>query len=436
MLKRKYYCGECGSSYMKWEGKCQECGAWDSIREEKGLDKKEEAIIYNLSDTANQESIRYSCGLNEFDRVVNIGIVEGSSTLIGGAPGIGKSNLLLEVLSGIADKSEIETLYVSGEESVEQITIRANRLKISNKVKYSITNSISALESILEEGKYKVAVIDSIQTIVQGSQFSGSIQELRLNSFNLIKLTKEKKIAIIIVSHITKDGSIAGPKLLEHMVDSVLTFEGEKGSQFRFLRANKNRFGGTEEVGIFEMEKNGLKEVKNPSSIFLDPDRKSIAGVSIYVGSTGLRSVLFEIQSLITKSFLPVPRRVVVGFDQNRLSIMIAILKVRYGMDLLNQEVYLNIAAGMKVLDSSADLAVLAALISAKSGKLLPPDIVFFGEVGLCGTVKPVPHMLRRKDAENLVFKRAVVPKLYSFDKSYKIDIIEVGNITKLKGLI
>lgn len=422
-----YTCQECGAYFQKWLGKCEECGSWGTVKEEvitsQALKKNSKSLrnnqIIQLFDLKNDELDidRIDTKNAEINRVLGSGLVQGSVVLIAGEPGIGKSTLLLQLCNVLA-KDELLSLYVSGEESVEQIKLRSDRLKLENNEFIKIANSTSVTDilKVLETVKdISLLIIDSIQTM----QFEridsppGTVSQVRFCAHELKQACKSKNITLVLVGHITKEGQIAGPKILEHMVDTVLYFEGEHTQQYRIIRSIKNRYGSSNEIAIFEMTMKGLQEVKNPSAIFLSSheDPSNTSGSCILPNIEGTRTIMLEVQALVAKSFLATPRRATIGWDQNRLAMLIAVLNSRLGMKLMDKEVYLNIVGGLKITETAADLAVIASLISALHNIPIPPNIVIFGEVGLSGEVRQVPKIENRlSEASKLGFKKAIIP--------------------------
>ena len=417
-----FVCQQCGASHGKWTGKCDNCGVWNSIIEQpalinklRGISKKEINKIEFLSLVGKEISEpRLRTGINEFDRVCGGGLVSGSALLVGGDPGIGKSTLLLQTVSSLAN-SGIPIAYISGEEGIEQIRLRANRLGLFNSSVglASATNIVDILGTLdVEEGP-KVAVIDSIQTMyVEGVDSApGTVAQVRSSAQELISLAKRRLLTLLLVGHVTKEGAIAGPRVLEHMVDTVLYFEGERTQHFRLLRTVKNRYGPTDEIGVFEMTGSGLVEVTNPSELFLTGHSDQVHGTTVFAGIEGTRPVLVEIQALVSPTAFGTARRAVVGWDSARLSMILAVLQSRFGMNLGSSDVYLNVAGGLRITEPAADLAVAAAIISAHLGRVLPKRTVVFGELGLGGEIRAVGQSLARlKEAEKLGFKNAILP--------------------------
>ena len=449
-----FICQNCGAIHKKWSGQCSDCGEWNTIieeMEEGGIVSKDTNIeqslkvasdinFETLQDININDSQRYLVGINELDRVLGGGLVKGSAVLIGGDPGIGKSTLLLQTMSALSDK-KLKCLYISGEESTNQIRIRWQRLQLGDSdLKLASATSVNDIIKALIKENPQIVVIDSIQTIFDPniSSAAGTISQVRTCGNELISISKSKNITLIIVSHVNKDGQIAGPKILEHMVDTVLYFEGDKDYQFRILRSIKNRFGAANEIGIFEMHDIGLVEINNPSELFLSSREDLVSGSVVFAGIEGTRPLLAEIQALIAPSYMSTPRRAIVGWDQNRLAMMIAVLSTRFGTNLYDKEVYLNVVGGLKINEPAADLAVATALISAFKDKAIPRNYVFMGEIGLSGEVRMVSQIeYRLKEAEKLGFIKAIVPegvnKIKSFKKEkYKIEIETVKHVRDL----
>lgn len=449
-LVNQFVCQECGAVHSRWNGKCVDCGAWNSLVEETFTKTKTAALskgsiirngdfeIQSLNDNVTSYS-RTSTGNGEFDRVLGGGVVEGSAILLGGDPGIGKSTLLLQVVVSLANNN-VPCLYISGEESIDQIKLRASRLdKKNNTAMLASVTSLHEIKEAIKKCNPKFLVIDSIQTIFSDEVESapGSVSQVRTCAFELIRIAKSSGISIIFVGHVTKEGTIAGPKVLEHMVDTVLYFEGDRSYQFRIIRAVKNRFGAANEIGVFEMLSNGLREVSNPSEIFLpNKEAENISGSTIFAAIEGSRPMLLEIQSLVVPSFLATPRRAVVGWDQNRLAMLIAVLNARLGVNILDKEVYLNVAGGLKITEPAADLAVVASLMSAVSNIPIPRSYVFFGEVGLSGEVRQISQAESRLiEAEKLGFEKVIMPKIGKI-KACNIEVININHISELRKIL
>ena len=422
----RYVCQECGAVTPKWAGKCETCGAWNSIVEEaapvagpglaKGVLKASTSRLefVDLAGSAEPPP-RVPTGIAEFDRVLGGGLVAGSALLVAGDPGIGKSTLLLQAAASLA-KAGKRVMYISGEEAIEQIRLRARRLGLSG-ASLELAASINLRDiaaSLDAADKTTMVVIDSIQTMWMDSIDSapGTVTQVRASSFELIRLAKTKGFSVVLVGHVTKEGAIAGPRVLEHMVDAVLYFEGDRGHQFRILRGVKNRFGATDEIGVFEMTDRGLAEVANPSALFLAERRGLISGSAVFAGLEGSRPVLVEIQCLLAPNPGGSPRRSVIGWDSGRLSMLLAVLETRCGVRLNATDVYLNVAGGLRIGEPAADLAVAAALVSAATDTPTDPGSVYFGEVGLSGEVRQVAQAeARLKEAQKLGFDAACLPR-------------------------
>ncbi|MCZ8123898.1 MAG: DNA repair protein RadA [Magnetospirillum sp.] len=416
-----FVCQECGAVTARWAGKCESCGAWNSIVEEavpeaapKGVTAKGgRKIAFVGLDGESDKAPRRTTGIAELDRVLGGGLVKGSAVLVGGDPGIGKSTLLLQAAAALSKSARVA--YVSGEEAVDQIRMRAARLGLakSNVALASATNVRDILATLDAGDAPDLAVIDSIQTMYvdQLDSAPGTVAQVRSSAGELIRLAKRRGTAVILVGHVTKEGAIAGPRVLEHMVDTVLYFEGERGHQFRILRAVKNRFGPTDEIGVFEMTDRGLSEVPNPSALFLAERRGEVSGAAVFAGMEGTRPVLVEIQALVAPTSYGTPRRAVVGWDSGRLAMVLAVLETRCGLAFGGADVYLNVAGGLRIAEPAADLAVAAALVSALTDTPVPHDTVVFGEIGLSGEVRAVGQTeARLKEAAKLGFAKAFAP--------------------------
>ena len=446
----EFVCQNCGSIYPKWQGKCDSCGEWNTIVEEKSggegyssiSPKKKGRMIEFVPLTGEEKALtRIDTGIKELNRVTGGGLVPGSVILVGGDPGIGKSTLLLQVTAKIASSNtQDECYYISGEEAIDQVRIRAKRLHLeTSPVKLASATEVKDIIATLEKSNASVVVIDSIQTMYLDEVEStpGSVAQVRACAYELIKLAKKKGFVLFLVGHVTKQGAIAGPRVLEHMVDTVLYFEGERGHHFRILRAVKNRFGATDEIGVFEMQDQGLVEVENPSALFLAERQGNVSGSCVFAGIEGSRPVLVEIQALVSQTSYASPKRAVVGWDSNRLAMVLAVLETRCGMNLSSQDIYLNIAGGLKITEPAADLAVAMAVISSLTNKALPSDTVIFGEIGLSGEIRAVSQASARlKEAEKLGFKSAIAPSnLINKEKVQKnrnIAVHEIGNVQRL----
>jgi len=449
--QKSYHCQSCGAVSSKWSGKCDSCGQWNTLAEEaqqatvpKGLSAGRRGNVIEFSSLKSQGPKNYArltSGIKELDRVTGGGLVPGSAVLIGGDPGIGKSTLLLQAVCALAHKGE-RCLYVSGEEAVEQVRMRAQRLGLGDAPVElaAATNVRDILASVKAGGRdARVLVIDSIQTMYIDNIESapGTVTQVRACTHEIIRAAKCSDMSVIFVGHVTKDGQIAGPRVLEHMVDTVLYFEGDRSHQFRILRAVKNRFGPTDEIGVFEMVQEGLAEVENPSALFLSQRHENVSGSAVLAGLEGTRPVLVEVQALLAPSAMANPRRAVIGWDSNRLAMICAVLESRCGMQLSGNDIFLNIAGGIRVSEPAADLAVAAALVSALQNKPLPADMVFFGEVGLAGEVRQVAQPeLRLKEASKLGFKRSILPANKKKEIAVKgISTTPIVHVQDLTGL-
>ncbi|WP_420933332.1 DNA repair protein RadA [Alteromonas sp. A081] len=428
MAKRKtaYVCSDCGAEFPRWQGQCTECKAWNTISEFVVASAKENtrhvnagyagqtaAKIEKLNAIDLEALPRFSSGFKELDRVLGGGIVPGAAMLIGGSPGAGKSTLLLQVMCQMA-KTE-KALYVTGEESLQQVAMRAKRLSLpdDNLMMLAETNVETICDLALTE-KPKIMVIDSIQVmhVADVQSAPGSVSQVREGAAYLTRFAKQNHIAMFIVGHVTKDGNLAGPKVLEHCIDSSMMLEGESDGRYRTLRSHKNRFGAVNELGVFAMTEKGLKEVKNPSAIFLSRDENETPGSSVMVIWEGTRPLLVEIQALVDYSQMSNPRRIAVGLDQNRLSMLLAVLHRHGNVQMNDQDVFVNVVGGVRVTETGADLALLLAMISSFRNRSLPNDLIVFGEVGLAGEIRPVPNGTERIiEAAKHGFKRAIVPK-------------------------
>src|SRR3984893_3413341 len=421
-----FVCQNCGAAYNRWQGKCESCGEWNTLAEEDvtgtasvpvSIRSRRKGRTFALETLTgkSQDAPRLSSGMAELDRVTGGGFVRGSVLLVGGDPGIGKSTLLTQATSLMA-RAGHRVVYISGEEAVAQVRLRAERLGLADApVQLAAETSVEDIVSTLSEGTVpRLIVIDSIQTMWTDTVESapGTVTQVRASAQALIRFAKKSGAAIILVGHVTKDGQIAGPRVVEHMVDAVLSFEGEGSQQFRILRAVKNRFGPTDEIGVFEMTGLGLREVSNPSELFLSERDLGSPGTAVFAGIEGSRPVLVEIQALVAPTSFGTPRRAVNGWDQNRLSMLIAVLEAHCGVRLSGHDVYLNVAGGLRIQEPAADLAAAAALVSSLAGAPLPADAVYFGEISLSGAVRPVAQTAARvKEAQKLGFVRAIVPE-------------------------
>lgn len=463
--KVAYSCQSCGAVHFKWSGKCPDCDSWNSLIEEfeeggasyfsrikdpspTNITASKKLDLVKLSGTSI-EFPRIETGIGELDRVLGGGLVPGSVILIGGDPGIGKSTLLLQAADSIAKRGG-EIFYISGEESVNQVRLRARRMGINqDAINLASTTNVNDIIGSIKgsDEKQIVVIIDSIQTMfIDGlSSAPGTVSQVRASSGELTIFAKKNNISLLIVSHVTKDGSIAGPKVLEHMVDTVLYFEGEKDLNFRILRTIKNRFGASNEIGVFEMDGIGLSEVTNPSELFLTSYENKTSGNIVFAGIEGSRTILMEIQSLISPSFIPTPRRAVVGWDVNRLAMIIAVLNSRFGLNLFDKEVYLNVVGGLKIVETAADLAVACALISSARDIAMDNSTIAIGEIGLSGEIRMISSLESRlKEAHKLGFKNCLIPKANEKSKNFKalkeslpdINLIPVSHIRDLAKIL
>ncbi|MDO8938056.1 MAG: DNA repair protein RadA [Methylicorpusculum sp.] len=425
-IKTGFVCDDCGADYPRWNGQCTVCGVWNTIKEVRlGSGKNDRAganegyagsksTVKWLSDVDLAQAERLSTGIAEFDRVLGGGVVKGSVILIGGAPGAGKSTILLQAIANIAQR-EISVLYVSGEESLQQIAERAHRLGLAaNKIKMLAETSVQQICEILDEIKPQVVVIDSIQVMFNESTESapGAVSQVRESASYLTQYAKRHNVSIFLVGHVTKDQSLAGPMTLSHIVDTQVVLSSTDDARFRVLRADKNRFGSIGELGFFAMDSTGLKEVKNPSAMFLNRAEKPSSGSVVTVLWEGTRPLLVEIQALVTDCQYGNPRRLAVGFDQNRLAMLLAILSRHGGIVTATDEIYANVVGGIKVTETSSDLAIVISIVSSLRDKIIPHNMLFFGELGLNGEIRPVANgYARLNDAAKHGFKAAVIPK-------------------------
>ncbi len=443
----RYVCQACGAVHRQWAGRCEACGEWNSIVEEAatiagpgalGRGKARRLELVPLAGESHPEP-RMSTAIAEFDRVAGGGLVAGSALLVAGDPGIGKSTLLLQVMAGLA-RAGISGVYISGEESTEQIRMRARRLGIEEApLRLAAATSVrDILASLDAPDSPRAVVVDSIQTMFVDTLDSspGTVAQVRASAQELIRLAKRRGQAMMLVGHITKEGQIAGPKVLEHMVDTVLYFEGERGHQFRILRAVKNRFGPSDEIGVFEMSDAGLVEVPNPSGLFLSERERDVNGAAVFAGIEGTRPLLVEIEALVAPSPLATPRRAVVGWDAGRLAMVMAVLEARCGLALAGNDIYLNVAGGLRIVEPAADLAVAAALVSSFNGVPVPSASVVFGEIALSGEVRAVSQAaLRLKEAAKLGFSQALAPAAAKASAS-GITLAEIARLGDLVDLL
>lgn len=435
-----FVCNECGYESSKWLGKCPSCNAWNTFVEEKAIQatgskdrKKPQGEVVKLNTVKQKETSRVKTGVEELDRVLGGGFVNGSLTLLGGEPGIGKSTLILQICNSLSLNGKV--LYVSGEESAEQIKLRADRLGIDNdNILFLSETDIDNVEITLDKEEPSFVIIDSIQTMYSEEITSapGSVSQVREITARIMKMCKQKQITTVIIGHVTKDGNIAGPRVLEHMVDTVLYLEGERYFTYRILRTVKNRFGSTNEIGMFEMEEKGLMEIKNPSSILISERDGNPAGSIIAVSLEGTRPLLIELQALTTFSVFGIPRRNAIGIDYNRLTLLMAVLEKKANLQLGNQDVYLNIVGGIRVNEPALDLPAVLAVASSLKNISIKEDIVAIGEVGLTGEVRSANMIDKRiKEAEKLGYKTCIIPESNKklLKEKHKLDIIGARNI-------
>jgi DNA repair protein RadA/Sms len=431
-IKTRYSCKSCGTEHPKWAGQCNDCGEWNTLEEVIAQEAQPKNArfagyagkltrIQTLKDVSLKEQPRISSGMSELDRVLGGGLVQGSVVLIGGDPGIGKSTILIQALASFAN---LKSLYVTGEESLQQVSLRAKRLELPLDNLRLLTET--SVEQILAQAnieKPELMVIDSIQTIYTEHLQSapGSVSQIREATAQLTRFAKQSNTAMFIVGHVTKEGTLAGPRVLEHMVDTVLYFEGNPSERYRILRAVKNRFGAVNELGVFVMTDKGLKEVSNPSAIFLSRHEKPVSGSVIMVTREGTRPLLVEVQALVDESHGAMPKRVALGLEQNRMAMLLAVMHRHGGISMFDQDVFVNVVGGVKITETAADLPLLMSAFSSFRNKALPQDMVMFGEVGLAGEIRPVPNGEERlKEAVKHGFKRAIVPKLNQPQKPIK----------------
>jgi DNA repair protein RadA/Sms len=451
--RNQFICQNCGAVAARWQGRCDECGEWNTLVEEAGVAggiaagpaprSARKGRVVRLAALAGDsaEPPRIETGIAEFDRVTGGGFVAGSAVLVGGDPGIGKSTLLLQAAAALAHRGAA-VVYISGEEAVAQIRLRAKRLGLTETpVKLAAETSIEDILATLAEGERpSLVVVDSIQTLWTdlADPAPGTVTQVRMSAQALIRYAKQTGAAVAFVGHVTKDGQIAGPRVVEHMVDAVLYFEGEGGHHFRILRAVKNRFGPTDEIGVFEMTGAGLAEVANPSALFLGDRAASTPGAAVFAGMEGTRPLLVEIQALVAPSALGTPRRAVIGWDSSRLAMVIAVLEAHCSLRLSQHDVYLNVAGGLRIAEPAADLAIAAALVSSRLGVALPADAVYFGEISLSGAVRPVAHAATRlKEAHKLGFGRAVLPEASAGSEAGGVDeTVRIGQLSELVATI
>lgn len=443
--KTVFVCGNCGYESAKWLGKCPACNEWNSFYEEKinnvavssnnPSGKQKSATPCKLKEVEGIDATRISTGIGELDRVLGGGLVKGSLVLVGGEPGIGKSTLILQICDKIIGEGKV--LYVSGEESAEQVKIRADRLNINNDdIMFLGETDIDIIQEAILNTNPKLVIIDSIQTMYSEdiTSAAGTVSQVREITARIMRICKENSITTIIIGHVTKDGNIAGPRVLEHMVDTVLYLEGERYFSYRMLRSVKNRFGSTNELGMFEMKNEGMVEITNPSSILISEREDNPTGSVVVASMEGTRPLLIELQALTSASVFGIPKRTANGFDYNRLAVLIAVLEKKAGLALGGQDVYLNVVSGIKIVEPAVDLGVILACSSSYKNVSIPKDVVAIGEVGLTGEVRAVNMIEKRiKEAEKLGFKKCIIPESNRklLKDNYKLDIIGVKNINE-----
>ena len=447
-IKREYQCASCGSIHNKWSGQCGECGEWNTLTESV-IDKSPvadnprftgyagQAVVQEMHDIKLEAETRTPTGIIELDRVLGGGLVRGSVILMGGNPGIGKSTLLTQTLATLGQK--MSALYVTGEESLQQVTLRARRLGLpDDSFKLLTETRVERILELANQTKPQVMVIDSIQTIYTEllSSAPGAVAQVRESAAQLVRFAKQTNTALFLVGHVTKEGTLAGPRVLEHMVDTVLYFEGDSGERYRMIRAIKNRFGAVNELGLFVMTEQGLKAVSNPSAIFLSRHEEPVAGSVITVTREGNRPLLVEVQALVDESHLGNPRRVTLGLDQNRLSMLLAVLHRHGGIPMYDQDVFINIVGGVRVTETAADTGMLLSILSSFRDQPLPQKLFTFGEIGLAGEIRPVPNGQERlKEAAKHGFTHAVIPKgnmPKPHDIPVDMEIIGVSRVSEL----
>ena len=444
--KTVFNCTDCGSQAPKWAGQCGDCGAWNTLIEDVITTSRGgktpprysgyagESAVCNITDVTVLEASRIETGFSELDRVLGGGLVKGSAVLIGGDPGIGKSTLLIQAIASLSQR--VGTLYVTGEESLQQVSMRAHRLGLkTDKVRLLSETQVQRILAQADKEKPRVLVIDSIQTVYtdQLNSAPGSVSQVRESAAHLVQYAKQTGTSIFLVGHVTKEGALAGPRVLEHMVDTVLYFEGDSSSRYRVIRAVKNRFGAVNEVGVFDMGEKGLREVSNPSAIFVSRHENPVSGSVVMVTREGTRPMLVEVQALVTESHLPNPRRVTVGLDQNRLAMLLAVLQRHGGIAMYDQDVFVNVVGGVRVSETAADLAVILSALSSMRDKPLPTDLAVFGEIGLAGEIRPVQNGQERiKEAVQHGYKRVIVPLANKPAKPVKgLEVIAVQRLVE-----
>lgn len=440
--KRQFQCIACGYSTLQWSGQCGGCGAWNTL-EETIIETVPAAAIkpgspQRLTEVPGEQELRTPTSIGELDRVLGGGLVAGSVTLLGGDPGIGKSTLLIQTVANLS--GQLRCLYISGEESLQQVSLRARRLGLNAPALQLLAEtSVERILATAEYEKPQVMVIDSIQTMFTDRLTSapGSVAQVRESAAQLVRFAKQSNTALLFVGHVTKEGTLAGPRVLEHMVDTVLYFEGEPGNRYRLIRTVKNRFGAANELGVFAMSEQGLRPVNNPSAIFLSRHEQPVPGSIVMVTREGTRPLLVEVQALVDTSHVSNPRRVTLGLEQNRLSMLLAVMHRHAGLALFDQDVYVNIVGGVRITETAADLAVIMAAISSYRNRPLDIETVTFGEIGLAGEIRPVPNGQERlQEAAKHGFKRAIVPQANAPKKAQTdIEIIPVQRVSEILEL-
>jgi DNA repair protein RadA/Sms len=442
--KRQFQCIACGYATLQWSGQCGGCGAWNTLEETviesaPAIAAARPGAPKRLSEVAAERETRTPTGIGELDRVLGGGLVAGSVTLLGGDPGIGKSTLLIQTLANLGDR--LRCLYISGEESLQQVSMRARRLGLNAPaIQLLAETSVERILATAENEKPQVVVIDSIQTMFTDRLTSapGSVAQVRESAAQLVRFAKQSDTALLFVGHVTKEGTLAGPRVLEHMVDTVLYFEGEAGNRYRIIRAVKNRFGAANELGVFAMTEQGLRPVNNPSAIFLSRHEQPVPGSIVMVTREGTRPLLVEVQALVDTSHVGNPRRVALGLEQNRLSMLLAVMHRHAGLALFDQDVYVNVVGGVRITETAADLAVIMATISSYRNRPLDIETVTFGEIGLAGEIRPVPNGQERlQEAAKHGFKRAIVPQANAPKKgqSAELELVPVQRVGEILDL-
>lgn len=445
--KTQYICNQCAAVFSQWSGQCVQCGAWNAIGEESVLPVSKHArgghyanqrsVVTVVEDVIIDHEVRLDCGLSELNRVLGGGLVDGSVVLIGGDPGIGKSTLLIQTLANLSQQQKV--LYVTGEESLQQVAMRAKRLQLPLAgLRLLAETQVEAIIEHARKEQPRIMVIDSVQTMFTDTinAAPGGVSQVREATAQLVRFAKMTQTAVFLVGHVTKEGALAGPRVLEHMVDCVLYFEGQSDSRFRVIRAIKNRFGAVNELGVFAMTDKGLKEIANPSAIFLSRQPEPMPGSAVMVTWEGTRSMLVEVQALVDEASGPQPKRVTAGLEHNRLAILLAVLHRHGGIATFDQDVFVNVVGGVKVTETGSDLALLAAIRSSLRNQVFPSDTIIFGEVGLAGEIRPVQSGHERlKEAVKHGFKRAIVPHANKPKQSLGIEVQAVKHIQEMLAL-